>query len=354
MASPTFSHWMEGQGAESDVVLSSRVRLARNLAGTLFPERMDEAAGKAMLDRLGEVLAQLGAGWNLRLRPIAEVDPVERQVLVEKHLVSPALVQEPLRFEAVAIDPTETVSLMVNEEDHLRLQVLLPGLELRQAFQIANRLDDDLERALTFAFDARLGYLTACPTNLGTGLRASVMVHLPALVLTRQLPQVFTALAQIGMVVRGLYGEGTEAAGNIFQISNQVSLGLSEEEFIHNLTLVAEQLVGRERHARQLLQQHHRLELEDRVGRAWGILTHAHIVSSEEALRLLSDVKLGGDLGLIQVPSKPTFAELAVMTRPAFLMARAEKELAPRERDEIRATVLREELMAPAMGQGGA
>lgn len=354
MASPTFSHWMEGQGAESDVVLSSRVRLARNLAGSVFPERMDETAGAAMLEKVGGILAQLGPGWNLKLRPIAAVDAVERQVLVEKHLVSPALVQEPIRFEAVAIDPTETVSLMLNEEDHLRLQVLLPGLELREAFQIANRLDDDLEAALTFAFDPHLGYLTACPTNLGTGLRASVMVHLPALVLTRQLPQVFTALAQIGMVVRGLYGEGTEAAGNIFQISNQVSLGLSEEEFIHNLTLVAEQLVGRERHARQLLQQHHRLELEDRVGRAWGILTHAHIVSSEEALRLLSDVKLGGDLGLIRVPSKPTFAELAVMTRPAFLMARAEKELPPRERDEIRATVLREELMTPAVGEGGA
>jgi len=342
---------MENRGPESDIVLSSRVRLARNLAQTPFPQRLEGEQGTAVMSQIAEAVDRLKPDWQLKWWPLSDLGGIDRQVLVEKHLASPALVQDPVRFEGVVIDPSETVSVMVNEEDHLRLQVFLPGLQLAEAWQVANRLDDELEGVLDFSYDANFGYLTACPTNLGTGLRASVMVHLPALVLSRQVPQLFTALAQIGVVVRGLYGEGSDVAGNIFQISNQVSLGLSEEELIHNLSVVAEQIVGRERNARQRLSQSHALELADRVGRAWGVLTHARIISSEEALRLLSDVKLGEDLGLLTVPGQATFSELALMTRSGYLMKAAGMELGPGERDELRAGILRRNLLAQDEGE---
>ncbi len=342
------SLWMKSEGPEADIVLSSRVRLARNLTDLPFPNRLGDSDGKRLAARLQEAFDGLGNDWQLTYHPLADIPPIERQVLVEKHVVSPALIQEPVRFEGLVADPGESISIMVNEEDHLRMQVFLAGLQLSQAWQMANRLDDDLERNLNFAYDSELGYLTACPTNVGTGLRASVMVHLPALVLTRQVQPLFHALAQIGVVVRGLYGEGTEVVGNLFQVSNQVSLGLTEEEFVHNLTVVAQEIVGRERQARQILTQSHRLEVADRVGRAWGILTHASIISSDEALKLLSEVKLGQDLEFIKVPGHTTFSELALMTRPGYLMYRAGQELHSMERDALRATILRERLISDA------
>ncbi len=340
------SLWMKSEGPETDIVLSSRVRLARNLTDLPFPAQLGDRDGERLTARLKEAFDSLGAAWQLTYRPLSEISPIERQVLVEKHVVSPALIQEPVRFQGLVADPGESISIMVNEEDHLRTQIFLAGLQLTQAWHMANRLDDDLERSLNFAYDSEMGYLTACPTNVGTGLRASVMVHLPALVLTRQVQQLFHALAQIGVVVRGLYGEGTEVVGNLFQVSNQVSLGLTEEEFVHNLTVVAQEIVGRERHARQLLTQSHRLEVADRVGRAWGILTHARIISSDEALKLLSEVKLGQDLQFVKIPGHTTFSELALMTRPGYLMDRAGRELQSMERDELRATILREKLLA--------
>lgn len=336
---------MDGVGPDSDIVLSSRVRLARNLLATPFPHRMDDAQAQTMLARVEETISGLASGWHLTFRLLSAMAPIERQVLVEKHLVSPMLVQEPVRYQAVAVDDRESVSIMVNEEDHLRIQVVLPALQLSEAWEVATKIDDALESRLDVAFDMRSGYLTACPTNIGTAMRASVMLHLPALVLTRQASQVFTTLAQIGMVVRGLYGEGSDALGNIFQVSNQVSLGLSEEEFIHNLTVVAQQIVGRERHARQHLKDSAGVQLADRVGRAWGLLTHAHIMSSEEALRLLSEAKLGQDLGLLEPPGTATFAQLTLMTRAGFLQLMAGRVLSPAERDELRATTLRSRLL---------
>lgn len=342
---PQFSQWMDGKGPEGDIVLSSRIRLARNLAGIPFPHRMNAGQGRQMLETVEQAMAALESGWQIRFRRLDSMAPLERQLLMEKHLVSPLLIQNPIRYEGVALDTRESISVMVNEEDHLRMQVLLPGLQLDEAWQAANRLDDTLEQHLDFAYDERSGYLTAWPTNLGTGLRASVMLHLPGLVMTRQAPQVFTTLAQVGIVVRGLYGEGSEALGNIFQISNQVSLGLTEEELVHNLTAVAQQIVGRERSARQHLLANAGLALADRVGRSWGILTNARVMTSDEALRLLSDVKLGSDLDLLEGPLPCTFAELTVMTRPSFLQIEAGRELAPGERDEIRADTLRSHLL---------
>ena len=344
MSAP-FSQWMDGTGPESDIVLSSRIRLARNLANMPFPHGMTEEQGEAMLGQVQSSISALDSGWRIAFRRLSELTPLERQVLKEKHLASPLLVQDPIRFEAVAVDDREDISIMVNEEDHLRLQVLLPGLQLDEAWQVANRLDDMLERQLDYACDETRGYLTAWPTNLGTGMRASVMLHLPALMMTRQAQQVFTTLAQVGIVVRGLYGEGSEARGNIFQISNQVSLGLTEEELTHNLTVVAQQIVGRERNAREHLKNHAELQLSDRVGRAWGILTNARVMTSDEALTLLSDVKLGADLGLIENPLPYGFAQLTLMTRPSFLQEEAGRDLNPDERDEIRARTLRDHLL---------
>lgn len=340
-----FSQWMDGEGPESDIVLSSRIRLARNLQGFPFPHRMAQDQALSELDRVRGAVERLEPEWGLRFSLLGEMSALERQVLMEKHLVSPLLVQDPIHWQAVAVDPSEHVSLMVNEEDHMRLQVLLPALQLENAWQVANQMDDELEESLDYSFDAHSGYLTACPTNLGTALRASVMVHLPALVMTRQAPQIFTTLAQVGMVVRGLYGEGSEAYGNLFQVSNQVSLGLSEEEFIHNLSMVVRQLVDRERAARHHLLQQARLQLADRVGRAWGILTNAKIMSSDEALRLLSEVRLGEDLDLLVEPQGNTFAQLILLTRPGFLQVVAETPLSPGQRDQLRAETLRTHLI---------
>jgi protein arginine kinase len=306
---------------------------------------MSPEQGQSALQTVGQALSRLESGWHTRFFKLTDMKPLERRLLVEKHLASPLLVQDPIRHEAVAIDEEEDVSVMVNEEDHLRIQVLLPGLQLDQAWQVADRIDDSLEETLEFAFDATSGYLTAWPTNLGTGMRASVMLHLPALVMTRQAPQVFTTLAQVGIVVRGLYGEGSEALGNIFQISNQVSLGLTEEELCHNLTVIAQQIVGRERTAREQLKSQAGLALADRVARAWGILTNARIITSDEALNLLSDVKLGVDLGLLEGPLPYAFAQLTLLTRPSFLQMQAEHELAPQERDQMRAVTLKQHLL---------
>lgn len=341
---PGFSQWMDGTGPESDIVLSCRIRLARNISGMPFPHRLSNEQSEQLSDQVEQAIAAIPE-THLTYHKLRDYSPLERHVLMEKHLVSPQLISEPLRQQAVALDDREDISIMVNEEDHLRLQVILPGLQLKEAWQMANRLDDALEASLDFACDETRGYLTAWPTNLGTGLRASVMLHLPGLVMTRQAPQVFTTLAQIGIVVRGLYGEGSEALGNIFQISNQVSLGLTEEEIVHNLAAVAHEIIGRERHAREYMRTNARLVLSDRVGRSWGILTNARIMSSEEALRLLSDVKLGIDMGLLASEVPYTFPQLTLMTRPSFLQQTAGRELQADERDEIRAGTLRAHLL---------
>ncbi len=336
--------WMQSNGPEGDVVMASRVRLARNLQGVPFPVHLDAARGRAMTDHVLEAVSSLSRDWQLKPLRLESLAPLDRQILVEKHLASPLLVADPIRYEAVVTDARETVSVMVGEEDHLRIQVLLPGLGLSAAWSVADRLDDALEERLDFAFDADHGYLTAYPTNVGTGLRASVMVHLPALVLTREAGALFHTLAQTGVVVRGLYGEGSEGRGSIFQISNQVSLGRSEEEMVHALTVVAEQVVGRERHARQQLEKAAPLALADRVGRAFGVLAHARILTSEEALRLLSEVQLGIALGTLPGFREATFSELVSLTRPGLLQRYAGHELDAGERDRTRADLIQRHL----------
>jgi protein arginine kinase len=342
-----FSSWMAGTGGAPDVVVSTRVRLARNLEGVNFPEHLSESAGEEVLQTVRRAVSSLPEPWEyVRL---ADLGPVDRRVLVEKHLISPQHAQGgPGAGLAFSVD--EARSVMINEEDHLRIQVISPGLELEKTWREASQLDDQLEAKLDFAFDPELGYLTACPTNLGTGLRASVMVHLPGIVQTGQLARVGQALNKLGLAVRGLHGEGTGAVGHLFQISNQVTLGLSEDEVIQHLAGVAAQVIAEERAARQKMVAEGLSQLKDRVGRAYGILRHARLLDANEAMALLSDLRLGVEVGLWQGIPLRTLNELLVITLPGFLERKAGRALSEAEGNALRALLIQERLKASEGG----
>lgn len=336
------SAWME-ETDTSNVVLSSRIRLARNLENMPFPHvlSLDEATRfeKLLVTALERIQIE---GEPLEYISLAQLTPVERQVLIEKHLISPALIDQPQAL-GVALAKDHRVAVMVNEEDHLRLQVLLPGNQLLETYRLASAVDDALEEHLEFAYREAQGYITACPTNVGTGLRASVMVHLPALALTNQVQQVLGALAHIGLAVRGLYGEGSQAFGHIFQVSNQITLGKSEEDILAHLGALTGQIVEHEMQAREAIRQQAPLILEDKVWRARGILENARLLSSEDTLHLLSHDRLGTDMGILP-KSKHTFATLLVESRPGCLQYSLEKELDPGQRDAERARLIRKAL----------
>jgi protein arginine kinase len=287
-----------------------------------------------------EELIHLQGAELVRMKDLTDL---EKRVLVEKHLISPMLAEES-RYGAVLLSKDESVSIMINEEDHIRIQVLFPGLQLEKAWQLANQIDDWLEKHLTFAFDDQHGYLTSCPTNVGTGIRASVMVHLPALAMTQQLSRLLPAITQVGLAVRGIYGEGSEALGQLYQVSNQVTLGQSEEEILSNLQGVVRQIIEHEHVARRRLQEVSPIQLEDRVHRSYGILSHSRIIDSKEAMKRLSDVRLGIDLGLIHGVSANVMNELMVMTQPGFLQQYAGQHLNAEQRDIRRARLIRERL----------
>lgn len=340
------SKWMEASGPHTDIVLSARIRLARNFAATPFPHRLEDPGSEQVIKfaqaGVGE-LNKVGLSRKVEFYRLDSVPALDRQVLVEKHLISPLHAQE-AKGRAVAISEDESVSIMVNEEDHLRIQVLLSGLELEEAWRMASTVDDALEQKTTYAFDGQRGYLTACPTNVGTGMRASVMMHLPGLVLTQQAGRLFQELSKAQLTVRGLYGEGTEAVGNIFQISNQHSLGKTEEEIVQHLTATSLRVIQTEKMAREYLSREMRAQVEDRVGRAYGILTGARIITSEEAMKLFSEVRLGIDVGVIDQVDRKRMNELMVATRPAFLQKLAGRELNAFERDLRRAALIREKM----------
>lgn len=340
------SKWAEGTGPETDIVISSRVRLARNITQYPFPHFLTEEAAGQIVHAVRLALSapdfKKQAG-EIELVELAELTPLERQVLVDKHLVSPLHVEEPAG-RAVALNEDESVSIMVNEEDHLRIQCLLPGLQLQEALATADRVDNLLEKTLDFSYCARRGYLTSCPTNVGTGLRASVMMHLPGLVMTNKIGQALQTITQLGLTARGFYGEGTEALGNLFQVSNQITLGQTEEEILKNLKAVAKQLIAQERAAREIVFKEHRIYLEDRIARAAGILKFARALTSEETLRMLSDVRLGIDMGIAKGIETKKLNELLMLTRPAFLIKKAGRDMTPQERDIARAAVIRKML----------
>jgi protein arginine kinase len=316
-----YTKWMEGKGPHASIVISSRVRLARNLNDYNFPHLQDEESGRKVMELAKEALTakevqELVDG--IEFISLEELSPLDRLILMEKHLISPQLADDEGPCHGIALSEDEAVSVMVNEEDHLRLQVLFPALQLKEAWSLASQVDDLLESRLDFAFDEQYGYLTCCPTNVGTGLRASVMMHLPAIAMTNQANRFFMSLSKLGFVVRGLYGEGTQAKGNLFQISNQITLGLSEEEIIGNLTSVSRQIIEQEQLARDEMRKESLAQLEDMVFRSYGILTNAYIISSEEAVAHLSNVRLGLDMGLLRDVQFRKLNELLVETRPAY------------------------------------
>ncbi len=342
--SNTTSKWLRDDGPDSDIVISSRVRIARNLTNRPFPMLATERDKQSLFDEVAAAAKQLANRelGNFELLKMADLTDVEKQVLVEKHLISPALLEA--SGGAVMLRSDEEISVMLNEEDHLRLQCLLPGYQLDGAYQMVDRLDDALEETLDYSFDETKGYLTACPTNVGTGMRASVMMHLPALVLTGQIGRILSAVTHVGLAVRGIYGEGTDALGNLFQISNQITLGQSEEEIIGNLHGVARQIVDHERGARQYLLRDGKEQIEDRVCRSFGILAYARQIDSKEAMQRLSDVRLGIDLGIIKGVSANILKELMVATQPGFLQKYYGHEMSPAIRDVKRAALMRERL----------
>ncbi|MGC3988456.1 MAG: protein arginine kinase [Chthoniobacteraceae bacterium] len=282
--------------------------------------------------------------WPNLFPPVSpDLTPLEKQVLVERHLISREQAQKTYG-SAVVMNKRQTLSIMINEEDHLRMQAIRSGLQLKTAYKMIDKVDTSLEDRLDFAFHSHLGYLTACPTNIGTGMRASAMLHLPALVLSEQINQIIQAVNKIGLAVRGLYGEGTEALGNLFQVSNQTTLGDREEEIIGSLSKTIEKIIEHEQNARQVLLQKRIGTLCDNIGRAYGILGHAHSMNSKEALNLLSYMKLGVDLGFFPVECQSAIDELFMETQPAHLQKNSQQKLAAEERDSLRAAIIRAKL----------
>ncbi|OMP67975.1 protein arginine kinase [Domibacillus epiphyticus] len=334
------SSWMSGTGPHSDVVLSTRVRLARNLDEVCFPTVFQFDDAKKIVKQVNDAVSEK---LSLELLKMEDLSPLQKRVLVEKHLISPLLAESSL-YGAAFISEQEDISIMVNEEDHLRIQCLSSGLKLQETLDEANKIDNVIEESVQYAFDEKRGYLTGCPTNVGTGLRASVMIHLPALVLTRQMNRIIPAISQLGLVVRGIYGEGSEALGNIFQISNQLTLGKSETDIIEDLGSVVHELMSREQSARDALVKTSKLQLEDRIFRSYGILANSRIIETNEAFQCLSNVRLGIDLGYIQHISKSILNELMILTQPGFLQQYAGGPLRAEERDIRRAALIRERL----------
>lgn len=335
--------WMTGGQGDHNAVLTSRIRLARNLRRHPFPGWAKREQRAAALDLMRPAVEALPAMKDAFSQELGDLSSVQKQVLVERHLISR---EHAARGDgsAAVIERRQSFSLMLNEEDHLRMQAIRPGLQLSAAFSALSELDSELENSLEFAFDPTLGYLTTCPTNLGTGLRASAMLHLPGLVLSDQIGQVLQAVNKIGLAVRGLYGEGTESLGNLYQISNQSTLGESEETIIRRLERVISQVATHEQNAREKLAEDDPEMVADKIGRAYGVLRHAHIIDSKEALNHLSLLRLGGILGFFPADTVVLCDTLLMDIQPAHLQLHSGRKLSPEERDAIRAEIVRSRL----------
>jgi protein arginine kinase len=336
-----------GGSAPGPIVLSTRIRLARNLRDFPFPGWAKEAQRRDILAQCLEAARDLPAMKKAYILDLKALDDLEKQVLVERHLISREL-SAGSAGAGVIISRDQSTSVMINEEDHLRLQVLRPGFQFKRVWKQADSLDNGLEERLDLAFSPELGYLTACPTNVGTGLRASVMMHLPALVLGTQMEKVIRAVNQLGLAVRGLHGEGTEASGSIFQISNQQTLGESEEEILKRLGSVLQTIVEQEQNARAKLLETDPAKLYDKIGRAYGTVRNAHLLTSVEAMNCLSLLRLAVDLALLPETERGNVDRLFIECQPGHVQLAARGSLETEKRDAARARFLREQLTALA------
>ena len=331
------------QKNDNDIVVSTRIRLARNLSKYPFPNAMNtETAKKACTEIQKAILESNSTLANdFNLYKIDDISPIEKTVLAEKHLISRELTEKP--EACVMVSKDESMSIMLMEEDHIRIQVIMGGLKLDEAFETASRVDDVIDENVQYAFDKDFGYLTSCPTNTGTGMRASVMMHLPALTMTDNISRIISSASNLGIAVRGLYGEGSKAYGNLYQISNQVTLGLTEKEIIEKVKNIVSQIAEHEKEARKKLLENNKNYIENKVWRSYGILKYARSIDSKEAKALISDVIMAKNMGIIN-DIKENLTELEILTEPASIEADSAKRLTPEERDIRRAELIRGKL----------
>ena len=335
--------WVKAEGPNSKIVMSSRVRFARNIREFPFPGWAKKAERQKLLEMVQPIVESLPEMAEHFGDSMDNISAIHKQVLVERHLISREHAAKNVG-SGVVINGRETISVMINEEDHLRMQAIKSGLQLKSIFKTIDKVDTELEEHLDFAFSPRLGYLTACPTNVGTGMRGSAMVHLPGMVLSNQINQVVQAVNKLGLAVRGLYGEGTEALGNVFQVSNQTTLGEKEMEVIDRLNKVILQIIEHEENARITLLEKKPKLIYDQIGRAYGILSNAHTISSKEALNLLSLVRMGADLEMFPTAARTMVDELFILSQPAHVQKAAARKLTAEERDAWRAELIRTRL----------
>lgn len=338
----TSAEWLNNTGIHSNVVISTRVRLARNIEGIPFTHCAKESQLEEVILEVKEAVKNNPYLTNAIIIELDEVNELIKHFLVERHLISYELAQS--KKGVVVIGDREMVNIMVNEEDHLRLQAFSSGLQSEVTWQIVDKIDDEFSKSLKYAYSSNWGYLTACPTNVGTGMRTSVMIHLPALNLTKEIRKILHAISQVGLAIRGLYGEGTEALGNFFQISNQVTLGRTEQEITDNIEKITKQIIEHEEKAREILMKENRIWLEDQIMRAYATLSHARVISSKEALELLSLVRLGVGIGLIKEVTLKSINELLVICQAAHIQLLAGEILSSPARDVKRAIIIQQKL----------
>lgn len=332
-------NWYLQNGKNSDVVISSRVRLARNLANIPFPTKFSNKQAKQVLEKLKEITPSIGYG--LKFIDLNGLDDITKLSLVEKHVISPEAAMNKSKLGAIIINDEENICIMVNEEDHLHIQVFSSGLELENLKNLAIEIDEKLDSMLQYASHEKYGYLTSCPTNVGTGMKASVMVHMPALTMTGNIGKIFNIVNGFAMNIRGIYGEGTQSQGDFYQISNKQSLGITENDIIKNLNIITERVIEQERMARKYLAKNS-IDLEDRVYRAYGTLAYATKLSSDETKKLLSYVKLGTDLGIIKELNDSKVSKLYLYNQPANLQKYVGRPLDGYEREIKRPEVIKE------------
>ena len=332
-------NWYKNKGNEGDIVLSTRVRLARNLTEYPFPARLDESQKKDIANLVNNILSE-DKTYDLDFIDMSDLSSAETVSLAEKHLISPEFACDTLG-RSLLLSKDEDISIMICEEDHIRIQTVYPGLSLSEAFETALKIDEILENKISYAFNENLGYLTQCPTNIGTALRASVMLHLPALSKKGAMQRLSTTVAKLGLTLRGSYGEGSEISGDIYQLSNQVTLGISEEAAITNLNSIAMQIIAQEKQTRALLIKDE--DYLDRIYRAYGILKSAYKLTSKELMNLISYVRVGVSEGILDIPTEK-LRSLTVLLQPATLNASSGKILTQTERDILRSQKVRDEL----------
>ncbi len=336
------AYWVKGNGPLNHIVVSSRIRLARNIKDIPFPFKANDEQLKLVLNKSGNIIKNNKNFINFKMIKLNNLPEMDISFLVEKRLISVAQAQFNRPDRAFIYNSDEVISIMVNEEDHYRIQCLFPGFQFKKVWEMIDWFDNQIGKEIKYAFNSEEGFLTSCPTNAGTGLRASVMLHLPALILKNQLNDLMTSVSEKGYAVRGFYGEGTEFQGNLFQVSNQSTLGLNEKNIIQNLEFVSKQLIEKEQEARDELMIHYKQKIEDQVMRAYGILTNARIISTIEAVNLLSNIRFGIELGILVKIGYDTINRLMLIIQPGYLQQIKGQKMSEMQRGLARAELIQE------------